>query len=335
MANDTKNKVIHAKNLTKCFGTFTAVNGVNFSVSRGECFGLLGPNGAGKTSIASMIFGFSPLTEGKLLVLGQDIETEARKIKAQLGVVAQDDNLDPELTVRENLLVYATYFSIQPATAFQRSADILDFMDLSAKADSVVQELSGGMKRRLTIGRALINQPELLILDEPTTGLDPYARHIVWQRLRQLKEKGTTMLLTTHYLEEASQLCDRLMIINAGSILAEGTPFNLIETHVGQFALELEIEAQWYNKIEQWCSPLLKTSQKIGNTLILFSDQGQALTDKITTFFANNKIIPSYQRLRPTNLEDVFLKLTGKTLDTSDPHETVPTEHGGYQNGNY
>lgn len=327
MQNDMSN-VIHAENLTKRFGTFTAVNGVNFSVSRGECFGLLGPNGAGKTSIASMIFGFSPLTEGKLLVLGQDIETEARKIKSQLGVVAQDDNLDPELTVRENLLVYATYFSIQPSTAFQRSTDILDFMDLSAKANSVVQELSGGMKRRLTIGRALINQPELLILDEPTTGLDPYARHIVWQRLKQLKEKGTTMLLTTHYLEEASQLCDRLMIINAGKILDEGTPINLIESHVGQFALELEVEDQWYNQIEQWCFPLLKTSQQIGNTLILYSEQGQPLMDKITTFFAVNKITPSYQRLRSTNLEDVFLKLTGKTLETS-ASETDFLEHGG------
>ncbi len=323
MANHTLSKVIHAENLTKRFGTFTAVNGVNFSVSPGECFGLLGPNGAGKTTIASMIFGFSPLTDGKLLVLGQDIETEARKIKAQLGVVSQDDNLDPELTVRENLLVYATYFSIQPSTAFLRSIEILDFMDLSGKANSVVQELSGGMKRRLTIGRALINQPELLILDEPTTGLDPYARHMVWQRLRQLKEKGTTMLLTTHYLEEASQLCDRLMIINAGSILAEGTPFHLIESHVGQTAIELEIETQWYSQIEHWCSSLLKTSQQIGNTLILYSEQGQALTDRMTTFFANNNITPTYQRLRPTNLEDVFLKLTGKTLDTSDKTDSA------------
>lgn len=329
MSDDTLSKVILAENLTKRFGTFTAVNGVNFSVSRGECFGLLGPNGAGKTSIARMIFGFSPLSDGKLLVLDQDIQKEARKIKARLGVVAQEDNLDPELTVHENLLVYSTYFSIQPSLALQRSTEILDFMDLSVKRDSIVQELSGGMKRRLTIGRALINQPELLILDEPTTGLDPYARHMVWQRLRQLKEKGTTMLLTTHYLEEASQLCDRLIIINHGNILAEGTPFGLIESHVGQSALEIETEPQWYNQIEEWCSPALKTSQQIGNNLILYTEQGQALTNKIAIFFAHNKITPSYQRLRPTNLEDVFLKLTGKTLEASES-ETDFVKQGVY-----
>jgi len=330
--DNSMTKAILAENLTKRFGTFTAVNEVNFSVFRGECFGLLGPNGAGKTSIARMIFGFSPLTNGKLLVFGKDIQTEARKIKAKLGVVAQEDNLDPELTVKENLLVYATYFGIPPSAALQRTTDILSFMDLSAKINSIVDELSGGMKRRLTIGRALINQPELLILDEPTTGLDPYARHMVWQRLRQLKEKGTTMLLTTHYLEEASQLCDRLIIINDGNILAEGTPSALIESYVGHSALELETDNSKYTEIEHWCSPLLKTSQNIGNTLILYSDQGQNLVDRLTTFLGNNRLTPSYQRLRPTNLEDVFLKLTGKTLETGDLQSDI-SEEGGYYHG--
>ena len=329
MPKPTSSNIILAENLTKRFGTFTAVNGVNFSVTKGECFGLLGPNGAGKTSIARMIFGFSPLSDGKLMVLDKDIRTDARKIKAQLGVVAQEDNLDPELTVRENLLVYATYFSIPPSTASKRTTEILEFMDLSSKADSVVEELSGGMKRRLTLGRALINEPKLLILDEPTTGLDPYARHMVWQRLRRLKENGTTMLLTTHYLEEASQLCDRLIIINHGNILDEGTPSSLIESYVGQSALELIVDPEWHNQIIDWCSPLLKTSQQIGNTLILYSERGQAMTEKLMPFFVQNMISPSFQRLRATNLEDVFLKLTGKTLETSDL-ESDFSKQGGY-----
>ena len=315
MKEDARSKAIYATGLTKRFGTFTAVDQVNFSVFQGECFGLLGPNGAGKTSIARMIFGFSPLSDGELQVLGQDICTDARKIKARIGVVAQEDNLDPELTVRENLLIYAAYFNIPRSVAVERATDILRFMDITDKTDAVVEELSGGLKRRLTIGRALINQPELLILDEPTTGLDPYARHIVWQRLRKLKDNGTTMLLTTHYLEEASQLCDRLLIINDGRILAEGTPTYLIDTHVGGYAFELEIEQRWFSQITNWCSPHLKTYQQIGNTLILYAQQSYDLTDRLMSFFMKHKISPGYQRARPTNLEDVFLILTGRTLD--------------------
>lgn len=319
MPVDIKSEIISAHNLTKRFGAFTAVKEVNFSVYRGECFGLLGPNGAGKTSIARMIFGFSPLTSGRLLVLNRDITTEAREIKAFLGVVAQDDNLDPELTVRENLLVYASYFRLPRSVARKRAAEILDFMDLTEKSDALVQELSGGLKRRLTIGRALINKPELLILDEPTTGLDPYARHIVWQRLRKLKENGTTMLLTTHYLEEASQLCDRLIVINKGSILDEGSPQTLIERHVGITAMELAVEPQWHEAMLDNCSPWLKAYQYIGENLILYSEKGQVLADKINKFLAKHGIVASYQRIRPTNLEDVFLKLTGKTLDDGSP----------------
>ena len=328
MKEDTRSKVIYARDLTKRFGSFTAVDKVNFSVFQGECFGLLGPNGAGKTSIARMIFGFSPLSDGELMVLGQDIRSDARKIKARIGVVAQEDNLDPELTVRANLLVYGTYFNIPRSVASERTTDILKFMDLSDKTDAVVEELSGGLKRRLTIGRSLINQPNLLILDEPTTGLDPYARHMVWQRLRKLKEKGTTMLLTTHYLEEASQLCDRLLIINDGKILDEGTPTYLIETHVGRYASELEIEQRWFSQIINWCSPVLKTYQQIGNTLILYTEQNDELIDRLMSFFIKHKISPGYQRVRPTNLEDVFLILTGRTLD-SEKQESDLIYSGG------
>jgi len=315
MSGSPISQAVMAQSLTKRFGTFTAVDCVTFSVNQGECFGLLGPNGAGKTSIASMIFGFSPITEGTLSVLDHDIQTAARQIKARLGVVAQEDNLDPELTVKENLLVYANYFRLTRSLAESRAEEILEFMDLKEKAGAVVDTLSGGMKRRLTIGRALINRPEMLILDEPTTGLDPYARHRVWQKLRQLKENGTTMLLTTHYLEEASQLCDRLIVLNHGRILVEGTPHQLIADHVGSFALEASIEVQWHPQILDWSTPWLKTSQRIGDDLILYSDQGQELAENLALKIAHAHLPIRYQRLRPTHLEDVFLKLTGETLD--------------------
>lgn len=318
MPDSSATQAISARNLVKRFGDFTAVDSVSFSVAQGECFGLLGPNGAGKTSIARMIIGFSPLTEGSLLVLGQDIRKSARVIKARLGVVAQEDNLDPELTVKENLLVYANYFGIPRAEARTRAEEILTFMDLSAKSEAIVDELSGGLKRRLTIGRALINRPELLILDEPTTGLDPYARHLVWHKLRQLKEKGTTMLLTTHYLEEASQLCDRLIIISRGRIVVEGRPEALIEEHVGSFSLEIGIDPQWHETVLAWSAPYLKTFQRIEDNLFLYSDQGQALVENLTPKTADHPLPLSYQRLRPTNLEDVFLKLTGETLQGAE-----------------
>ncbi|AHF10058.1 ABC transporter ATP-binding protein [Dehalobacter restrictus] len=306
--------IISARNLTKRFGDFTAVNAISFTVRQGECFGLLGPNGAGKTSLARMVFGLSPRTEGRLTVFNQDISDHSREIKARLGVVAQEDNLDPELTVLENLLVYASYYRLPRSIARERAFEILDFMDLRSKANAVVDELSGGMKRRLTIGRALINRPELLILDEPTTGLDPYARHMVWQRLRQLKESGTTVLLTTHYLEEASHLCDRLIIINQGKILEQGVPEDLIDKHVGQYALELGVSPDMQNKLLHWSSEWLKSFQQIGDDLVLYSDNGPAMADDLNQRIAGEHLPVSYQRLRPTNLEDVFLKLTGETL---------------------
>lgn len=306
--------IVSARKLVKKFGNLIAVKGVDFAVKPGECFGLLGPNGAGKTSIVKMIYGFSPVSSGELQVFGNNIMEKARTIKAKIGVVAQEDNSDPELTVLENLLVYAGYFQMKRDLARQRSDEILNFMDLTAKAGEVVEHLSGGMKRRLTIGRALINRPELLILDEPTTGLDPYARRLVWQRLRHLKESGTTMILTTHYLEEASQLCDRLIVLYRGEILEEGTPDGLIEKHVGKDALELGISPETLNLLLEGADILIKSRQTLADNPVLFSHCGQELADWITTQAAAKGITINYKRLRPTNLEDVFLKLTGETL---------------------
>lgn len=348
---------IVAQKLTKRFDSFTAVNGIDFSVKYGECFGLLGPNGAGKTSTVKMIYGFSPVTSGKLYIFGEDIMAGTREIKSCLGIVSQEDNLDPELTVRENLLVYASYFRLDRKAARARADEILSFMGLEDKANEVVENLSGGLKRRLTIGRALINQPELLILDEPTTGLDPYARRLVWQRLRQLKENGTTMLLTTHYLEEASQLCDRLLILHHGEILEQGSPAELVQKHVGREAVELgfsqeamarsvpsgnsmqkgnasrflpqnnaltenqKIPDDLVDTFLKWGGPLVKTHQVLGNDLIIFTQQGEFLSAKLRKQAAAAKIPLAYQRLRPATLEDVFLKLTGEFLDTAEGEE--------------
>ena len=239
---------------------------------------------------------------------------KARDIKAKIGVVPQEDNLDPELSVLDNLLVYAGYFRIKKHTSRQRAMEILEFMDLTEKSDQVVERLSGGLKRRLTIGRALINRPELLILDEPTTGLDPYARHMVWQRLRRLKEAGTTMLLTTHYLEEASQLCDRLIIIHRGEIMEQGTPGELIERHVGKEALVLGADHLRRDSLADGLDELIKARHILGDDLVLFTDHGRALSERIGEAAKNLGISLDYHRLRPTNLEDVFLKLTGETL---------------------
>lgn len=315
--------VITATNLVKKFDEFEAVKGIDLTVCRGECFGLLGPNGAGKTSFVKMVHGFSPVTSGKLEVFGRDITRNAREVKAKIGVVSQEDNLDPELTVFNNLLVYAGYFRIDKKTARERAAEILDFMDLTEKSGAVVDQLSGGLKRRLTIGRALINRPELLILDEPTTGLDPYARHMVWQRLRKLKESGTTMLLTTHYLEEASQLCDRLVILHRGQILGAGAPLELIERHVGGEALELGAKPEEHSRMLERTGELLKAHHVLGDSLLLFTNNGRELEDRIASGAQTLGISLSYRRLRSTNLEDVFLKLTGETMQDS------PGEDGG------
>jgi len=226
--------IIIAENLFKQYDGLIAVKNVNFSIGNRECFGFLGPNGAGKTSLVKMIYGFSPVTSGKLTVFGMDVKTNIRNIKRLLGVVPQENNLDPDLRVLQNLLVYASFFGIDTHLARERAEELLEFFSMKEKAGEIVESLSGGMKRRLTIARALINKPDLLILDEPTTGLDPQARHMVWQRLRLLKEQGVTLILTTHYMEEASQLCDRLVIMNLGEILVEGSPQKLVADYAAE-----------------------------------------------------------------------------------------------------
>lgn len=320
------NTVVLAGDLVKKFGDFEAVRGISFVVRGGECFGLLGPNGAGKTSIVKMVYGYSPVTSGRLEVFGKDIGAGARGIKSRIGVVPQEDNLDPELSVRENLLVYAGYFRMTEELARERAGEILDFMDLTDKSGKVVDHLSGGQKRRLTIGRALINRPDLLILDEPTTGLDPFARRLVWQRLRKLKESGTTMILTTHYLEEASQLCDRLIIVHRGEILEEGSPRELIVRHVGREALELVVEPAWRDLLAEGCEDLIKARHVLGDDLVIFSDHGRELAERITARASRLGFSIDYHRIRPANLEDVFLKLTGRPLD--DDREEKETEGG-------
>lgn len=316
--NNNQNNIICAENLVKNFSDFEAVRGVSFAVKAGECFGLLGPNGAGKTSIVKMVYGFSPVSKGSLLVFGKDVMKEARRIKARLGVVPQEDNLDPELSVWDNLMVYAGYFRINRQEAEQRADEVIEFMELRDKAKMAVNSLSGGLKRRLTLGRALLNQPEILILDEPTTGLDPYARHMMWQRLRRLKESGTTMLLTTHYLEEASQLCDRLVILYKGRILEEGSPEVLVDQYVGKEALELEVGSYYTNQLLEGIGELAKGHQRIGDLLVVFTSDGERLVRTISGRAAASGIPINNRRLRPSNLEDVFLKLTGATLRESE-----------------
>lgn len=324
-AYQQKEPVVLASNLVKKYGDFEAVKGVNFTVYQGECFGLLGPNGAGKTSIIRMVYGFSPVTAGRLEVFGKDIMSKARAIKSRIGVIAQDDDLDPVLSIRENLLVYAGYFHIRRETALKRTGEILAFMDLMDKADEPVENLSGGLRRRLTLGRGLINQPELLLLDEPTTGLDPYARHLVWHRLRKLKEGGTTMLLTTHYMEEASQLCDRLIIVYQGKIVEEGQPDALIERHLGKEALELGIGGQHSDSLFENSLELIRSRQRMGDDLVLFTDHGLELLDRVSAQASRQQLAIRYRRLRPSNLEDVFLQLTG------EPLQDVPSPLAGKQ----
>ncbi len=341
--------VVLANNLVKKYGDFEAVKGVCFAVYPGECFGMLGPNGAGKTSIVRMIYGFSPVTSGTLEIFGEDIMARPRAIKSRIGVVPQDDDLDPVLSVRENLLVYAGYFNMRRDIARKRSEETLAFMDLLDKADEPVENLSGGLKRRLTLGRGLINQPELLLLDEPTTGLDPYARHLVWSRLRQLKEGGTTILLTTHYMEEASQLCDRLIIVFQGRIVEEGQPETLINLHLGKEALELGIGGPHPagsllpgrglpgsdqkpdggpDSLFAGSEGLIRGRQGMGDDLVLFTDSGMELMERISEQASRQHIALRYRRLRPSNLEDVFLQLTGEPL-TDDATAPVVGTGGG------
>lgn len=306
-----KSMVVEATKLTKKYGNFMAVDNINFDIRAGECFGFLGPNGAGKTTTVKMIQCFSPLTSGTLNVLGMDVQHDERKIKSRLGVVPQEDNLDPELTVMQNLIIYAAYFEFKGIKAQKKAEELLDFFELGEKRDALASNLSGGMKRRLTIARALINNPALLVLDEPTTGLDPRARHMVWQKLRELKNRNITLVLTTHYLEEAHRLCDRLLIMVGGKILDLGTPKEMVHKHIGDEVLELNIPPEQMSPLLAKTKNYIHGSLNLGTSLCLFPKDSKILM----TFLQETPFDLQYQLLRPANLEDVFFKLTGRGLE--------------------
>lgn len=300
---------IEAVGLVKRFGSFCAVDGVSFSVRENECFGVLGPNGAGKSTTIKMISGGAPVTAGSLRVAGFDVRTRARDVKRQLGVVPQEDNLDEDLPVRKNLEVYARYYGLSGQLARPRIDEALELFQLTEKANSRIDDLSGGMKRRLVIARALVHEPSILVLDEPTTGLDPQARHLVWQKLRLLKTRGVTMLLTTHYMDEAAHLCDRLVIMHRGKILCEGNPHALIAEHAGERVLELRLG-------QDELAPLLAEVRDVPGVAV------EEVEDIVYVFGAGPSAAkvadavgdPARAFLRPGNLEDVFLRLTGRGL---------------------
>ena len=299
-------KIIDIQNLVKQFDGFTAVNDISFSVDRGEFFGLLGPNGAGKTTTIRMLYGFSPPTRGKLRIFSMDIRTDFRKIKSRIGVCQQENTLDPDLSVEQNLHVFAGYFSIPKKEATERTEELLDFFALSHKKDAKVIELSGGMARRLILARSLINRPELLILDEPTTGLDPQSRHQVWEKLEDLKKAGLTVVITTHNMEEASHLCDRLVIVDHGKILVDGSPKALIERHAGSNIIEIEGPDQ---TLIEYIKENDIGYDDLGRRLILYETEEKDLNNTIRERFCNDKCI-----YRNSTLEDVFLRLTGREL---------------------
>ncbi len=302
--------LVHARGLTKRFGEFTAVNAIDFDVRVGEAFGFLGPNGAGKTSTMRMIACSSPVTSGELTVIGMDPRRNAPQIKARLGVVPQLDNLDAELTVRENLEMYARYFDIPDAVASARADELLDFVQLSERATDQVEPLSGGMKRRLTIARSLINEPELIILDEPTTGLDPQARHLLWERLYRLKQRGATLIITTHYMDEAEQLCDRLVVMDKAEIAAEGSPRELIEQYATREVLELRFADAVRESLDGRLDGLADRVEALPDRHLLYVDDGERALEMV-----HQRQIPVESALvRRATLEDVFLRLTGRTL---------------------
>lgn len=298
--------VIVARNLKKTFGSFTAVDDISFNVDKGICFGILGPNGAGKTSTIRMIYGFSPLTSGDIFVFGLDIKKQYRKIKARIGVCQQDNTLDPDLTVMQNFKVFARYFNIEKKTALDRATALLKFFALEQRRNARVTELSGGMVRRLVIARALINQPDLIILDEPTTGLDPQSRHQVWERLESLKKQGMTILLTTHYMDEAARLCDELVIMDHGRILAQGSPQSLIREYTSGHIIEI---AEPDENMRAFARDKHDRLEDLGHRLIIHSSNGHESYQELCDRFNDKSCI-----LRSATLEDVFLKLTGREL---------------------
>jgi lipooligosaccharide transport system ATP-binding protein len=297
--------IIEAQDLQKKFGDITAVDGITFAVQKGEVFGFLGPNGAGKTSTMKIIACVSPSTSGTIRVFGLDPDTSPAEIKQRLGVVPQETNLDPDFSCYGNLFTYARYFDIPPDLARKKAEELLEFVQLQEKRDVTVEKLSGGMKRRLILARALVNTPDLLILDEPTIGLDPQARHLIWERLKLLQAQGNTIILTTHYLDEAARLCDRLVIMDNGKILVEGTPVDLVKQYVGNEVVEVE-------KTEEVLACLSKNNipfEAIGDSVQVATDSSREIAKILFDQCSPHKVLT-----RPATLEDVFLKLTGRKL---------------------
>jgi lipooligosaccharide transport system ATP-binding protein len=304
------NILLSAKGLTKTFGDFTAVDGIDFAVRKGEAFGFLGPNGAGKSSTMRMVGCVSPVSGGELRLFGQDPATAGPAIRARLGVVPQRDSLDEELTVEENLWIYGRYFGLSRKEVRARAAELLDFAQLTERAKDKVDPLSGGMKRRLTIARSLINSPEILLLDEPTTGLDPQARHVLWDRLFRLKRSGVTLVLTTHYMDEAEQLCDRLVVMDHGKIVAEGSPRQLIDEYSTREVLELRFDAEDHKDFAEQVTGVGKRVEVLPDRLLVYTDDG----DEASAVVHARGIEPLSSLVRRSTLEDVFLHLTGRTL---------------------
>ena len=302
---------VRARGVTKRFGERTAVAGIDFDVEPGICFGFLGPNGAGKTTTMKMVYGLATVDAGELTVLGMDANTERRRIKSRLGVVPQETNLDADLTVRENLLQQARYFGIDARAAEKRAAELLEFSLLSDRGEERIYGLSGGMKRRLLISRALMGDPELVVLDEPTTGLDPQARLAVWGALDRLRRRGVTLLLTTHYMEEAERLCDRLVIMDEGTIVAEGRPPDLVRAHVGREVLELKLdEGCDADRLVASLDGRIQGHDRSERTLMLYADDAEAVLEQLDhdTYRTESALV------RRATLEDVFLRLTGRSL---------------------
>ncbi|GAB3079236.1 ABC transporter ATP-binding protein [Phycicoccus sp. Root563] len=302
--------LLRARGLTKTFGDFTAVDGIDFAVRKGECFGFLGPNGAGKSSTMRMVGCVSPVTSGELRLFDLDPATDGPAIRARLGSCPQRDTLDEELTVQENLWIYGRYFGLSRKEVRSRATELLDFAQLTERAGDKVEPLSGGMKRRLTIARSLINSPEILLLDEPTTGLDPQARHVLWDRLFRLKRSGVTLVLTTHYMDEAEQLCDRLVVMDHGRIVAEGSPRQLIDEHSTREVLELRFDADDHHGHADAVAGIGDRVEVLPDRLLVYADDGDAAAAQVHA----RGVQPLSSLVRRSTLEDVFLTLTGRTL---------------------
>jgi len=302
--------MISARGLRKIFGDFIAVDGIDFDVKRGEAFGILGPNGAGKSTTMRMIASTSHRSGGDLEILGKDPNSHGPEIRAHLGVVPQQDNLDRELKVWENLYIYGRYFGLSRKFMKAKIEELIEFAQLEEKRNSKTEELSGGMKRRLTIARALVNDPEILMLDEPTTGLDPQARHVLWDRLFRLKEQGVTLVITTHYMDEAEQLCDRLVVMDKGKIMAEGSPAELIKKYSSREVLEVRFGSSQNEDAAKKISGLGDRSEILPDRILIYAENGESVLEQIVKL----GLSPLTSLVRRSSLEDVFLRLTGRTL---------------------